>query len=244
MLVRRRRLRRAGRDLRRDHGRATRWRSASRRSTTAASSSRPASPPRPQAPRQARPAATRRPTGCATLLSSLKVLQDSQVKKAQTKLMQAGIRSKECAVAVIFGRLVLPIVLGGSSRHRGLRHRLFPDLGRRSRRYGARRRRPSSCATRRPTSVLKNKITKRTDAIRKGLPDALDLLVICAEAGLTVDAAFGRVAQRTGQGLSRARRRIRADRDRAGLPHRPPPGVREPRQRASISMRCTASSRP
>ena len=44
---------------------------------------------------------------------ALKVLQDSQLKAAQTKLMQAGIRSKEWAVAVIFGRLVLPIVLGG-----------------------------------------------------------------------------------------------------------------------------------
>src|SRR3954467_11712611 len=36
------------------------------------------------------------------LLSSLKVLQDSQLKVAQTKLMQAGIRSKEWAPAVIF----------------------------------------------------------------------------------------------------------------------------------------------
>src|SRR3546814_17638384 len=31
-----------------------------------------------------------------------------------------------------------------------------------------------------PDLYLKNKINKRTDAIRKGLPDALDLLVICA----------------------------------------------------------------
>jgi hypothetical protein len=44
-----------------------------------------------------------------------------------------------------------------------------------------------------------NLITKRTDAIRKGLPDALDLLVICAEAGLTVDAAFNRVAKELGR---------------------------------------------
>ncbi|NWP05682.1 type II secretion system F family protein, partial [Escherichia coli] len=41
-----------------------------------------------------------------SLLSSMKVLQDSQVKQAQTKLLQAGIRRKEFAVAVIFGRLV------------------------------------------------------------------------------------------------------------------------------------------
>ena len=40
---------------------------------------------------------------------------------------------------------------------------------------------------------------KRAAAIRKGLPDALDLLVICAEAGLTVDAAFSRVARELGK---------------------------------------------
>ena len=46
---------------------------------------------------------------------------------------------------------------------------------------------------------LKNKISKRTSAIQKGLPDALDLLVICAEAGLTVDAAFHRVSKELGR---------------------------------------------
>jgi tight adherence protein C len=50
-----------------------------------------------------------------------------------------------------------------------------------------------------PDIFLKNRITKRSDAIRKGLPDALDLLVICAEAGLTVDAAFHRVAKELGR---------------------------------------------
>jgi tight adherence protein C len=50
-----------------------------------------------------------------------------------------------------------------------------------------------------PDLYLKNRIDKRTHAIRKGLPDALDLLVICAEAGLTVDAAFNRVARELGK---------------------------------------------
>jgi tight adherence protein C len=50
-----------------------------------------------------------------------------------------------------------------------------------------------------PDVWLKNKVNKRSAAIRKGLPDALDLMVICAEAGLTVDAAFGRVAKELGK---------------------------------------------
>src|SRR6478672_6153797 len=46
------------------------------------------------------------------LLDSLKVLQDEQVQKAQQKLMQAGVRSKDLAVVVIFARMVLPLVFG------------------------------------------------------------------------------------------------------------------------------------
>jgi len=48
-----------------------------------------------------------------TLLMSLRALQDEQLQKAQQKLAQAGIRSKDLAIAVIFARMVLPIVLGG-----------------------------------------------------------------------------------------------------------------------------------
>src|SRR3546814_15383750 len=40
-------------------------------------------------------------------------LQDEQVKAAQQKLAHAGIRSKDAAVAVIFARMLLPIILGG-----------------------------------------------------------------------------------------------------------------------------------
>ena len=131
------------------------------------------------------------------LLSSLKVLQESQVKVAQTKLLQAGIRSKEWAVAVIFGRMVLPIVFGG-----GILLYVYGLGGFETwspfKRYmlvaGT-----FALAYKAPDIFLKNKITKRSDAIRKGLPDALDLLVICAEAGLTVDAAFHRVARELGR---------------------------------------------
>ena len=42
---------------------------------------------------------------------------------------------------------------------------------------------------------MRNAISKRWSKIRKGLPDALDLMVICAEAGLSLDATFTRVAR-------------------------------------------------
>jgi tight adherence protein C len=46
-----------------------------------------------------------------------------------------------------------------------------------------------------PNIMLKNKAQKREDLLRKSMPDALDLLVICAEAGLSLDAGFDRVSR-------------------------------------------------
>ena len=132
-----------------------------------------------------------------TLLSSMRVLQDEQLKAAQVKLMQAGIRSKEWAVAVIFGRLVGPLLIGvpvlvwiygmdGLEGWAGWKRYGIVAMS-------------FILSYKAPDIFLKNKIAKRSDAIRKGLPDALDLLVICAEAGLTVDAAFHRVSKELGR---------------------------------------------
>jgi tight adherence protein C len=50
-----------------------------------------------------------------------------------------------------------------------------------------------------PKIFVANAIKKRQKAIQKGLPDALDLLVICAEAGLSLDAALTRVSREMGK---------------------------------------------
>src|SRR3982751_6666960 len=46
------------------------------------------------------------------LLGQFKMLQDDQVQKAQIRLMQAGIRTKDLAFFIIFARFVLPVVIG------------------------------------------------------------------------------------------------------------------------------------
>ena len=131
------------------------------------------------------------------LLQSMKVLQDEQVKAAQQKLLQAGIRSKEYAVAVIFARMVLPVVFGGLMVYLVYGTEMFATWSP-LKAYGL------VAGTfilsyKAPDIYLDNLVQKRSHAIRKGLPDALDLLVICAEAGLTVDAAFARVARELGK---------------------------------------------
>jgi tight adherence protein C len=132
-----------------------------------------------------------------SLLGSLKMLQAEQVEKAQRKLMQAGIRSKDLAFVVIFARLVLPLAIGSVVIVGVYLLDWFPEWGP-IKRYGL-----TAFSLigsyKAPDLWLKNKINKRSAAVRKGLPDALDLLVICAEAGLTVDAAFNRVARELGK---------------------------------------------
>ncbi len=132
-----------------------------------------------------------------SFLSSLQVLQEEQVLKAQRQLMQAGIRSKDLAFVVIFGRLVLPIVFGAVVIVGVYVLDWFPEWGP-LKKYGLVAG-TLLLAYKAPDLYIKNKVDKRTHAIRKGLPDALDLLVICAEAGLTVDASFGRVARELGK---------------------------------------------
>lgn len=131
------------------------------------------------------------------MMSSLKVLQQSQLELIQQKLAQAGVRKKELAIVVLFARAVLPLVLGAIAGLVIYGINYFPDWG------GMKKLMAFAAAVgigyKGPEIYISNMISKRTDAIRKGLPDALDLLVICAEAGLTVDAAFNRVARELGR---------------------------------------------
>jgi len=48
-----------------------------------------------------------------------------------------------------------------------------------------------------PDLLLYNAGSKRQDKIRKGLPDALDMLTVCVEAGLGFDASVAQVARNT-----------------------------------------------
>lgn len=59
-----------------------------------------------------------------------------------------------------------------------------------------------------PVMSLRSKIRKRQENIIKALPDALDLLTICVEAGLGFDAAMGKVYEKWDNELSLAFGRV------------------------------------
>ena len=59
-----------------------------------------------------------------------------------------------------------------------------------------------------PQLWLSSKISKRQKDIRKAMPDALDLLTICVEAGLGFDAAMSKVSEKWETDLSLAFARV------------------------------------
>jgi tight adherence protein C len=130
-------------------------------------------------------------------LGKMNVLQESQLKIIQQKLAHAGYRNKELAVLIIGARAIAPVVLGGIMGLLIYVVDVWPD-------WSPFMRLGVFAGTvflsyKGPEIYISNQATKRTKEIQKGLPDALDLLVICAEAGLTVDAAFNRVAKELGR---------------------------------------------
>ncbi len=130
------------------------------------------------------------------LANKLKLLQNEQTKKLSDMLVQAGFRSKDALAVYQLARLVLPMTLGlvavllfyglGAMQNMAKFHPLFAIA-------------MVFAGLKAPDIFVANKKAQRTDAIRKGLPDALDLMVVCAEAGLTLDAALTRVARELGK---------------------------------------------
>lgn len=130
------------------------------------------------------------------ILEKFKILQDQQTKEVSERLAQAGWRSKDAVINFQFARLVAPLAAGlialfliygvGILEGKSSNVKLISAIG--SVLFGYKL----------PDLLVTNAIQKRSEAIRLALPDALDLLVICAEAGLTLDAAFARVARELG----------------------------------------------
>jgi tight adherence protein C len=69
-----------------------------------------------------------------------------------------------------------------------------------------------------PTLWLRGRVNNRRQEIQSALPDALDLLVVCVEAGLSFDSAMGRVAEKLenamGEEFSRVIQEVRIGRPR------------------------------
>jgi len=116
-------------------------------------------------------------------------------ESAREKLVQAGYRGQAPYVAYLFFRMVTPIVMLVLSL---LYLFVILDIAQPPVvKFGV-----CILATyigmQLPYLFLKNKIAHRQLSIRRAFPDALDLLLICVESGMSIEASFRRVAQEIG----------------------------------------------
>ena len=115
---------------------------------------------------------------------------------AKAKLVAAGFRGSAAETTLIFFRAIVPaaLLVAGS-----LYLFLIDDMG-----YSSEVRLGAIIGLtyvgiKAPEIYLDHVSKKRRDSIRRAFPDALDLLLICVEAGISIELAFRRVAEEIGR---------------------------------------------
>ncbi len=126
------------------------------------------------------------------VVTRLNLLRSKHAGDARMLLAQAGIRSNDAMIKYLFARLAMPFVFGALvvADSYGSHILPVPDRFRLLAAGGA-----ALLGFFSPDILIKNFVKKRAHQMELGLPDALDLLVICAEAGLSLDASLQRVSR-------------------------------------------------
>jgi len=128
------------------------------------------------------------------LLDRLQLLRGDEARKTTDQLAQAGWRSRDALVVYLGLRLVLPFL--GAIAAVFLLVAFMPQATGMNKLLGVLVAGIVFAFV--PVYGLKQAIKGRQTRLRRQLPDGLDLLVICAEAGLSLDAALARVARELG----------------------------------------------
>jgi tight adherence protein C len=116
-------------------------------------------------------------------------------EEARALLVQAGYRGQAPYITFLFFRLIMPVVMLVFSLFYlfvvvQLDQPAFIKLGLC---IGA-----TYLGMQLPGLFVKNKITRRQLSIKRAFPDALDLLLICVESGMSIEAGFRKVSQEIG----------------------------------------------
>jgi tight adherence protein C len=116
-------------------------------------------------------------------------------EEAREKLVQAGYRGQGPYVAYLFFRMITPVVtlLAAVIYLFVITKFQQPPMLKVGLSLGA-----AYLGMHLPYLFLKNQIQRRQLSIRRAFPDALDLLLICVESGMSIEAAFRKVSQEVG----------------------------------------------
>ena len=128
------------------------------------------------------------------VLDRLKLLRGDEARKTTDQLAQAGWRSRDAIVIYLGLRLAVPFL--GAAAGFFLMMTFFPETTGLNKLLGVLV--AGALSGFAPVFGLGRMVKRRQTRLRRQLPDGLDLLVICAEAGLSLDAALTRVAREIG----------------------------------------------
>ena len=111
------------------------------------------------------------------------------------KLKRAGLRGQAPLATYMFFRVAAPLIVFAAAVFYlfVLGETAYPPLIKLLIALGA-----AFVGSYLPTIFIQNLTQKRQNAIKLVFPDALDLLLICVQSGMSVEAAFGRVAKEVG----------------------------------------------
>jgi len=114
---------------------------------------------------------------------------------ARAMLVQAGFRGQAPYITYLFFRMVMPVIMLLASLFYIfiVLNLAYPPMIKFAMSIGC-----AYLGMQSPNLFLKNKIQRRQLSLKRAFPDALDLLLICVESGMSIEAAFRRVSQEVG----------------------------------------------
>jgi tight adherence protein C len=116
-------------------------------------------------------------------------------EEARAMLMQAGYRGQAPYITYLFFRMTMPVVMLLASLFYifVVLNLDYPPMVKIGICIGC-----AYFGMYSPNLFLKNKINRRQVSIKRAFPDALDLLLICVESGISIEAAFRKVSEEIG----------------------------------------------
>jgi tight adherence protein C len=116
-------------------------------------------------------------------------------EEARKFLVQAGYRGQAPYVTYLFFRMIMPgiMLLFSLFYLFVVVHLDYPPTVKLAISIGG-----AYLGMQSPNLFLKNKIQRRQLSMKRAFPDALDLLLICVESGMSVEAAFRKVSEEVG----------------------------------------------
>jgi tight adherence protein C len=131
----------------------------------------------------------------ARVVDQLKLRSLLETDNTRHRLRMAGLRSERHLITFLFLRTVLPILFGALALvylYSFIGHQIHPAL-RTLITLGA-----AFFGFFLPNILVENMIQRRQESIKAAWSDALDLLLICVEAGMSIESALQRVAREIG----------------------------------------------